>query len=56
MNYLQALAKARTLLQQGHNAQAVQTAAAALESLFVGIFHQFMDTSTPARQRQLTEA
>lgn len=56
MDYSQGLVKAKTLLEQGHAAQAVQTAAGALESLLVELYNQLLGLSPPARQRQLVEA
>ncbi len=56
MNYPHTLSKAKTLLEQGHAAQAVQTAAGALENLLVELYNQLLGTSAPARQRQLVEA
>lgn len=56
MNYQQSLSKTQALLQQGHTAQAVQTAAGALEALLVELYNQLLGTSAPARQRQLVEA
>ena len=56
MNYSQTLPKAKTLLEQGHDAQAVQTAAGALENLLVELYNELLGQSAPARQRQLIEA
>lgn len=56
MNYPQTLAKARTLLEQKHHAQAVQSAAGALESLLVDLYNEPLGQSPPARQKQLVEA
>jgi hypothetical protein len=39
MNYSQGLAQAKTLLEQGHAAQAVQTAAGTLENLLVELYN-----------------
>jgi len=56
MNYSQALTKAKTLLQQKHHAQAVQTAASALEHLLVELYNELLGQSPPPRQKQLIEA
>lgn len=56
MAYPQTLSKAKTLLEQGHTAQAVQTAAGVLETLLVELYNQLLGASAPARQRQLVEA
>lgn len=56
MDYSQALKKAKTLLAQNHHAQAVQTAAGALETLLVEFYNELLGQSPPARQRQLVEA
>jgi hypothetical protein len=56
MNYPQTLAKAKTLLQQKHHAQAVQTAASVLENLLVELYNELLSQSPPARQKQLIEA
>jgi hypothetical protein len=53
MNYPQTLDKAKTLLQQKHHAQAVQTAASALEHLLVELYNDLLGQSPPARQKQL---
>jgi hypothetical protein len=55
MNYPQTLAKAKTLLEQQHYAQAVQTAAGALESLLVALYNELLGQSPPARQKQLVD-
>jgi hypothetical protein len=56
MNYPQTLTQAKTLLQQGHHAQAVQAAAGALEHLLVDLYNDLLSQSPPARQKQLVEA
>jgi hypothetical protein len=56
MNYLKSLAKAKTLLQQKHHTQSVQTAASALEHLLVELYNELLAQSAPARQKQLIEA
>ncbi len=56
MNYPQTLKKAQTLLRQKHHAQAVQTAAGALENLLVELYNQLLGQSPPARQKELIEA
>ncbi len=56
MNYPQTLARAKTLLDQHHHAQAVQTAAGALESLLVDLYNELLGQSPPARQKQLVDA
>jgi hypothetical protein len=56
MNYSQTLDKAKTLLRQKHHAQAVQTAASALENLLVELYNELLGQSPPARQKQLIEA
>lgn len=56
MEYPETLRKAQTLLEQGHGAQAVQTAASALENLLVELYNQLLGQSPPARQRTLIEA
>ncbi len=55
MNYPQTLAKAKTLLQQKHHTQAIQTAASALEYLPVDLYNELLGQSPPARQKQLVE-
>ena len=49
MNYPQTLTKAKTLLQQKHHAQAVQTSASALEHLLVELYNELLGQSAPAR-------
>ncbi len=56
MNYPQSLARAKILLRQKHYAQAVQTAASALEHLLVELYNELLGQSPPARQKQLIEA
>jgi len=56
MNYPQTLKKAKTLLTQKHHAQAVQTAASALEHLLVELYNQLLGQSPPPRQKELIEA
>jgi hypothetical protein len=56
MNYPQTLKKAKTLLAQKHHAQAVQTAASALEHLLVELYNQLLGQCPPARQKELIEA
>lgn len=56
MNYPQTLRKAKTLLSQKHHAQAVQTAASALEHLLVELYNQLLGQVPPARQKELIEA
>jgi hypothetical protein len=56
MNYPRVLANCQTLLTQKHHAQAVQTAAGALESLLVELYNELLGQSPPARQKQLVEA
>jgi len=56
MDYLQTLKKAQTLLAQKHHAQAVQTAAGALEHLLVELYNELLGQSPPARQKELIEA
>jgi hypothetical protein len=56
MNYSQTLTKAKTLLQQKHHAQAVQTAASTLENLRAELYNELLGQSAPARQKQLIEA
>jgi hypothetical protein len=56
MDYSAALAKAKTLLQQKHHAQAVQTAGSALENLLVELYNELLGQSQAARQKQLIEA
>ncbi len=55
MNYPQTLNKAKTLLQQKHHAQAVQTAASTLENLLVELYNELLAQSPPARQKQLVQ-
>lgn len=55
MNYSQILTKAQTLLQQKHHAQAVQTAASALEHLLQELYNELLGQSPPSRQKQLVE-
>lgn len=55
MDYVQILRKAKTLLQQKHHAQAVQTAASTLEHLLVELYNELLSQSPPARQKQLVE-
>ncbi|MCB0169348.1 MAG: ATP-binding protein [Anaerolineae bacterium] len=56
MNYPQTLNKAKTLLQQKHYAQAVQTAASALEHVLVDLYNELLSKSSVARQKQLVQA
>ena len=56
MNYQETTSRARSLLEQGHTAQAVQTAASLLENILVELYNQLLGQSPPARQRQLIEA
>ena len=56
MDYSQTLKKAQTLLAQKHHAQAVQTAASALENLLVELYNELLGQVSPARQKQLVEA
>ncbi|MBN1956153.1 MAG: ATP-binding protein [Anaerolineae bacterium] len=56
MNYSQTLSKAKTLLDQRHYAQAVQTAAGALEHLLVELYNQLLGQVPPARQKELVAA
>jgi hypothetical protein len=50
MDYLRTVRRAQTLLGQKHCAQAVQTAASALEHLLVELYNQLLGQSPPARQ------
>ena len=56
MDYTRNLEKARSLLQQNHCAQAVQTAASVLETLLVELYNQLLGQVPPARQKQLIDA
>ncbi len=56
MNYPKTLQKAKTLLAQKHHAQAVQTAASALENLLVELYNELLGQVPPARQKELVEA
>jgi hypothetical protein len=56
MDYSQTLKKAKTLLTQKHHAQAVQTAASALEHLLVDLYNELLGQCPPARQKELIEA
>jgi hypothetical protein len=56
MNYSQTLSKAKTLLAQKHYAQAMQTAARALENLPVELYNDLLSQLSPNRQKQLVEA
>lgn len=53
MDYPQALNRAQTLLRQRHYAQAVQSAASALENVLIDLYQEVMNQSPPARQREL---
>lgn len=55
MNYAQTLSKAKTLLQQKHHAQAVQTAGSLLENLLVELYNELLGQSPPVRQKQLVQ-
>ena len=56
MDYPRTLEKAKSLLQQNHHAQAVQTAASALENLLTELYNQLLGQVPPARQKQPIEA
>ena len=56
MNYPQTLQKAKTLLNQNHYTQAVQTAASALENLLVELYNELLGQCQPARQKALIDA
>jgi hypothetical protein len=56
MDYPQSISKARTLLAQRHHAQAVQSAAGALENLLVELYNGLLGSVPPARQKELVEA
>jgi hypothetical protein len=56
MKYSQVLKKSQALLSQKHYAQAVQTAASALENLLVELFNDLLGQLPPDRQKQLVEA
>ncbi|MFW6097672.1 MAG: ATP-binding protein [Chloroflexota bacterium] len=55
MNYPQTLNKAKTLLRQRHYAQAVQTAASALENVMLDLYQEVLNHSSPGRQKELIE-
>lgn len=56
MNCPPTLTKAKTLLAQKHYAQAVQTAASALENLLVELYNELLGQSSSARQKELIQA
>ena len=55
MSYPQTLNKAKTLLRQRHYAQAVQTAASALENVMGDLYQEVMNHSALARQKELIQ-